>query len=218
MRGAYGGAQMQDRYKKPVGLPVNRLDMPYYLRDAQPTLSERAPEPDATEARRIKAVANLLALARAELAKASDPNPLFAAMPSELLPSELAELADFLAAEENVMPSELRNFLIMAGLRILTSENPIAELQRFLGRTPKGRGRPKADNAYRDSMIAADVQTLVDGGFGIEAACEAVSKAVSMLDFDAVRKIYFASRDTLETRVELGWRRLRNANPSDPIV
>jgi hypothetical protein len=208
MRGAYGGAQMQDRYnKKLVGLPPNVLDMPYYLRDAQPTRSEQSAEPDATETRRVKAVAYLLALARAELAKASDPNRLFA-MPFE--PHNFPTIvADFLTVEDP-MPSELRKFLAIEGLRILTAEDPIAELRRFLGRRPGRRGRPVADNAYRNVMIAADVQELVNAG-SIDAACEKISTVVPMLDFHAVRSIYYTSRDTLEVKAELGWRGLRNA-------
>jgi hypothetical protein len=80
-------------------------------------------------------------------------------------------------------------FLAEAWLRILTAEDPVAELKRFLGRK---RGRP-ADNEWRDFMITIDVQERVDSGLCVNNACAAVGDDIH-LSPDAVEKIYYAHR------------------------
>src|SRR5262249_16217329 len=143
------------RYRKPAEPPPSLEFLEAYLRDAQPTLSERSAEPEAAEARRVKAVAALLALARAGLAEAG--------------PDRLGGI-----------PVGRREFLAIAGLRILTAEDPIAALQSFLGQGPRGRGRPSADNAFRDLMIAADVAELHASGKTVTAALNAVADAAGL--------------------------------------
>jgi hypothetical protein len=71
-----------------------------YLRYAQPALAERLAEPDTAEARRVEGVEAILSLARAAMAEAGDPTRLGA------------------------IPQELRQFLEIAGLRILLSDDP----------------------------------------------------------------------------------------------
>src|SRR5215831_12989024 len=164
MQSACRGA-MNKRYRKPAEPPPSLEFLEAYLRDAQPTLSERLANPDATEAQRVDAVAALLALARAALVEAG-PNRLGA------------------------IPSELRDFLQIEGLRILTADDPIAALQCFLGQARQGRGRPSADNAFRDLMIAADVAELHASGKTVTAALNAVAAAAA-LSFEAVREIYY---------------------------
>jgi hypothetical protein len=184
---------MCNRYKRPADRPPDPAFLEAYLRDAQPTLSERLAEPEATEARRVKAVAALLALGRSELEKAGDLGRLLA------------------------MPFELRQFLTIAGLRILTAEDPTAALLHLLGQKARGRGRPLADKAFRDHVIAADVQERVNGGSSIETACDAVGNAAG-LSPEAVRKIYFTGRDTLEVRATLGLRELLERDGSSDGV
>ena len=98
---------------------------------------------------------------------------------------------------------ELRQFLKISGLRVLLADDPAVALKRFLGR--KGRGRPAADNQFRDCMIAADVAELVSAETTIDAACNTIGDAAG-LSPEAVRKIYFAGRETLEVKIELGFR------------
>jgi hypothetical protein len=177
-----------NRYQKPAELPPSLASLEDDLRDAQPTMTERLADPVATEARRVEAVAALLTLARTELAKADDAGRLLA------------------------LPSELRQFLTIAGLRILTADHPVEALRLFLGHAARSRGRPLADNAFRDSVIAADVQEQVNTLSSIEVACDAVGNAAG-LSPEAVRKIYFANRDTLEVGAELGRREMRKRPP-----
>jgi hypothetical protein len=81
-------------------------------------------------------------------------------------------------------------FLAEAWLRILTAEDPVAELKRSLGRK---RGRPAADNAWRDLIITFDVQEQVDSGSSVKDACAVISADVN-LSPDAVEKVYYAYR------------------------
>jgi hypothetical protein len=80
-------------------------------------------------------------------------------------------------------------FLAEAWLRILTAEDPVAELKRFLGRK---RGRP-TDNAWRDLIITFDVQEQVDSGSSVQDACAVISADIN-LSSDAVEKVYYAHR------------------------
>jgi hypothetical protein len=82
-------------------------------------------------------------------------------------------------------------FLAEAWLRILTAEDPVAELKRFLGRK---RGRPAADNAWRDLIITLDVQEQVDSGSRVKDACALISADIN-LSPDAVEKVYYANRE-----------------------
>jgi len=160
---------MRNRYEKPAAPP--RLEfLELYLRDAQPTVSERLAAPDATEARRVKAVLTLLTLARAELAKAGDPGRLLA------------------------IRWRLRRFLEIAGLRILTAEDPIEALRHFLGQKAPRRGRPAKGHDYRDLMIATDVAELYAGGMTLEDAYEEISKQRGTPGLRQVERIYLRLR------------------------
>jgi hypothetical protein len=178
---------VRNRYQKPVDGP-NPAFLPAYLGDAQPTLDERLAEPDVAEMQRVEGIAALLALARAELAKAGNPNRL---------------------------PFQLRQFLMIEGLRILTADDPVAALQRFLGSKARRRGRPAEDNDYRDLMIATDVAELHANGMTLTAAFLEVSKRPGTPAAKHVEAIYFLHRDDLAARDELEWRRLITAGHSD---
>jgi hypothetical protein len=80
-------------------------------------------------------------------------------------------------------------FLAEAWLRILTAEDPVAELKRFLGRK---RGRP-ANNAWRDLIITFDVQEQVDSGSTVKDACAVIGRDIYLTP-DAVEKVYRAHR------------------------
>jgi hypothetical protein len=84
-------------------------------------------------------------------------------------------------------------FLAGAWLQVLTAEDPVAELKRFLGLDRK-RGRPAADNEWRDFMITMDVQERVDSGLSVKNACAAIGDDIH-LSPDAVEKVYYARRD-----------------------
>ena len=110
-------------------------------------------------------------------------------------------------------------FLTIAGLRILTANNPVAELNRFLGK------RPPADNYRRDTAIAADTQKRIDAGSSIENACKAIA-ADAPLSWEAVRKIYYAwknasiftvSLDPGDEKLQELMKWLRNAQPTGAI-
>jgi hypothetical protein len=180
---------MRNRYQKPAD-PPNPAFLQAYLCDARPTLDERLAEPDAAEARRVEGVAALLALARAELAKAGDPNRLLA------------------------MPFQLRQFLTIEGLRILTADDPVAALRRLLGHKAQRRGRPAEDNDYRDLMIATDVAELHANGMALTRAFDEVSKRPGTPGVKHVEAVYFG-RDDLAVRVELEWRQPITAGHSD---
>jgi hypothetical protein len=182
---------MHNRYQKPAALPPSLAFLEIYLRDARPTLSERLAEPEATEMRRVEAVAALLALARTALAETGDRNRLGA------------------------IPRGLREFLTIEGLRILTDEDPIVSLQRFLGQRTRRRGRPRADNAFRDLMIAADVAELHARGKALSKAFEMVSTRPGTPGCDEIERVYYRLRDDLAVRAELGWRWLRTAGNAD---
>jgi hypothetical protein len=186
---------MQNRYRQAADLPPSREFVEAYLREAQPTIGERLAEPEETEKLRVDAVSALRALARSAQANVDE----FCNMTD----GGISERGSRLGA----IPWRLRQFLTIAGLRILTADDPAAALRRFLGQTPRGRGRPPADNAFRNLMIAADVQEMHIGGASIDAACCAVGKAAG-LSPEAVRKIYFVGRDTDEVETELGMREL----------
>jgi hypothetical protein len=175
---------LHNRYQKPAALPPSLALLEGYLCDAQPTLSERLAEPDATEARRVKAVAALRALARTALAEAGDANILGA------------------------IPARLRQFLTIAGLRILTADDPFAALRYLLGHKPKGLGRPPADNDFRDLMITADVDELHANGMTLGAAYEEVSKRQGTPGCREIERIYLRLRGDLTVRAELGLRGL----------
>ena len=83
-------------------------------------------------------------------------------------------------------------FLAEAWLRILTGEDPVAELKRFLGRDRK-RGRPAVDNTWRDLIITFDVQEQVDSGSSVKDACDVIGDDIN-LSPDAVEKVYYAHR------------------------
>jgi hypothetical protein len=94
-------------------------------------------------------------------------------------------------------------FLAEAWLRILTAEDPVAELKRFLGRK---RGRP-ADNWWRDLIITCDVQEQVDSGSSIKDACVVISADLH-LSPDAVEKVYYAHRENPGVQDKLRRRQL----------
>jgi hypothetical protein len=84
-------------------------------------------------------------------------------------------------------------FLAEAWLRILTAEDPVAELTRFLG-TGRKRGRPAdPDSWWRDTIIAGSVQEQVDSGLRIQDAFAVISADIHLTP-DAVEKIYYAHR------------------------
>ena len=181
---------MRGRYDKSPGKPPTLADLYYLLVDAQPTLREIAVEGAAREARRVKAVDHLRTLARTEIAKTGDPNRLRA------------------------IPDELFRFLTVAGLRILLAEDPIAALKLFLGRRPRGKGRPVADTEDRDVMIATDVAELVYKGLTIDAACDQVEKNAPV-GFEMVRKIYIDRRNSNKVKGNLGMRLLLGRKEGD---
>jgi hypothetical protein len=163
---------MPGRYDRPAAPPPSVNDLPHLLHEAEPTLRELSEEGIAREARRAVAVRKLLTLARAEVTKTGEPNRLRA------------------------MPMELREFLEIAGLRMLLSDDPIAALKHFLG--PRKRGRPIEDNKRRDIMIAADVAELAEGGMmTIDASCLQIAHTAN-LSVEMVREIYYARRCTDE--------------------
>jgi hypothetical protein len=182
---------MHNRYQKPAELPPSFRFLQADLRNAQPTRGERLAEPEATEARRVEAVARLLALARAALLEGGNP--------------------DWLGA----IPLQLRQFLTIAGLRILTADDPAAALRRFLGQKRPRRGRPAEDLAYRDFMIAADVAELHASGLTLNAAYEEVSKRPGTPGVREIERIYLR-RDDLKIRAELELRRWPEENANDP--
>jgi hypothetical protein len=178
---------MSNRCRK-LGEPPSLSEL---LRDAQPTLAERLRESEAAGARRVEALTALLSLARSALANADEWHNIVEGKPHEPR-SYLGAIAP-----------ELRRFLETAGLRILTAENPIAVLQRFLGQ--RGRGRRPAGER-RNVLIAADVAELHAGGMSFEAAYEEVSKRAEMLGCRQVERIHLRLRDDLGVRAELEWR------------
>jgi hypothetical protein len=181
---------MRNRYQRPAP-SLEFLEV--YYRYAQPTRGERLAEPDAAEARRVEAVASLRALARAELVRAGDPNRLGA------------------------IPRELRQFLEIAGLRILLSEDPVGAAESFLGKKPRERGRPAMDHDYRDFMIGVDVAELHANGKTLSAAYEEVNKRPGTPSEKRIEAIYLALREDPAVRAELEWRQLwKVPNASDP--
>jgi hypothetical protein len=185
---------MRNRYQKPADKAPSPRFFEAYLRDAGPTMAERLAEPEAAEARRVEAVAALLTLARAALANADEWN--------NMLDGRIPERGSYLLA----IPQRLRRFLEIHGLRILTAEDPIAALQRFLGDKPRERGRPQADNAFRDRTIAADVAEMHAGGMSLAAAYEEVSKRKGTPGVKAIERIYLRLRYDLAVRADLEWR------------
>ena len=186
---------MRNRYQRP---PPDPALLQLYLRDAQPTANDvREYGAAAVEARRAEAVVALLALARAELAKAGDPNRLLA------------------------MPFQLRQFLTVNGLRILTADNPAAALRHFLGQPqPKGPGRPVEDHAYRDLTITAEVAEKHANGMTLEAAYKEVNKQPGTPSVKRIEKIYLDHRDDLTIRAALDewWRLLPGENDPSPEI
>jgi hypothetical protein len=164
---------MNNRYRRPPAPPPDLRLLEIYMRHAHPTLGERTNSPVEAEEQRVEAVAGLLALAREYVAPANNSLPN---TPDVLLP----------------MPRRLRQFLSAEGLRILTAKSPVAELRHFLGlHDRQSRGRPKANNLFRDRMIASDVLAHLANGATVENACAAVAEAASLSE-EAVRKIYLA--------------------------
>jgi hypothetical protein len=166
------------RYQGPSFGPPTPEQLHPLLNDATPTLDD-FPEEEwaAVEARRIEATNALLRFARAEAAKGH------------------AKWAEARAQAERARGNDLRavwEFLMAAGLRILTASDPVAELRQVLG-VSRQRGRPPADNAWRDFIITIDVQERVDGGSRVEAACAAIG-ADANLSPKAVEKIYYTHR------------------------
>ena len=134
----------------------------------------------ADETLRVKGVAEVRERARHEIAEAR----------AEGIATALLTGGEPLVEPLLAMPFELRQFLMIAGLRILTAKDPVAALRGFVGGESQGRGRPPADNARRDCVIAVQVQELVNDGSYVDAACRNVSKetvgTAIMLDFYAV--------------------------------
>jgi hypothetical protein len=182
---------MVSRYKQAPASPPSLADLQLYLRDAQPTLRERIEEGEACEKRRVSAHRALLTIARAQVAEADNIEP-----PPPEPRSRL-----------RAMPTELRWFLEIAGLRILLSDDPVGATRRFLG-LQRARGRPLEDNERRDILVAADVLERRNGLESVSDACNAVAEQANMSP-EMVRKIYFARRTTLEVKAELGWRSFR---------
>jgi hypothetical protein len=195
---------VSNRYK-PAPLQPNPALIEEYLRDAQPTLSERRAEPEATEARRVAAVAALHTLWlrwQAEVAEPQSglllPARVHVQRVSERWIAELGAPADF--------DFELQDFFDRAARVIFMSPDPVAALRRFLGQAKRGKGRPATDNWARNGMIVADVAELHAGGMSIEAACEKVAKRVGTPGRKAVERIYLALRDNSEVKAELDLR------------
>jgi hypothetical protein len=158
----------------------------------------------ADEPLRVKGVAALLEMARHDIAKARAEGVAEAPLTGGEPP------ADPLLA----MPFELRQFLMVTGLRILTAQAPGAALRGFLGQEPPRRGRPPADNAQRDCVIAVQVQEEVDGGLTVDDACGIVKGAsdeARTIDVHAIRKIYYDNRDRADVRTIVYWRSLQRA-------
>jgi hypothetical protein len=155
----------------------------------------------ADEARRGKGVAALLERARYEIDRAR------AGGVDETLLAGGEPPADPLFA----MPFELRQFLIVNGLRILMARSPVAALRGFLGQVSRKRGRLPAGNAQRNCVIAIQVQEEIDRGSPGDEACRIVknANAVEMIDFHAVRKIYFDNRNRDDVKAILYWRLLQ---------
>ena len=155
----------------------------------------------ADETLRVKGVAELLVRARHEIAEAR------ARGVAETLLTGGEPPADPLFA----MPFELHQFLMVNGVRILTAQDPVAALQSLLGQEPPRRGRPPADNARRDCEIAVQVQEEVDGGSTVDEACHNVKNknTARMIDFAAVRKIYFENRNRNDVKMIVYWRLLQ---------
>jgi hypothetical protein len=185
---------MPNRYEKPARPPTLAL-LEGYLIDARPALSQWLADPDATETRRVDAVAALLTLARAALRLADE----WANMTHGWRASPER------GTRYGAMPLELRHFLTVEGLRILTADDPVAALRRLLGQKHRGRGRPFMDNEYRDLTITEDVQIRVDAGSSIADACCVVAKAAH-LSPETVRNIYFARRNDPAVRAAIDFR------------
>lgn len=169
----------RDRYQKPARSPQSFADLFFsYYRAKAPEQRIARLGAVLAEAQRVEAVNELLTFARVELAKAGDPSRCFSV-------TALQEERQF-----------LWEFLTAAGLQILTADDPVAELNRFLGHK---RGRPPVDNTYRDHTIAGDVQKRVDGGSSVEDACKAVASVVGLGQV-AVRKIYYSLREQINAR------------------
>jgi hypothetical protein len=200
---------MRNRYQKPAPNPAF---FQLYLADARPTLGQRLAEPEATETRRVEAVAALLAFARKALSNADE----WAAM---TLGGWQPERGTRLGA----IPLQLRSFLTIAGLRILTAEDPVAALQCFLGRKPQGRrGRPAEDHAHRDMMITIDVAELHASGMTLAAAYKEVNKRPGTPSVKRIEDIYLDRRDDVAVRAGLEMRRwlttAGNANDPPPEI
>jgi hypothetical protein len=179
---------MPRKYDRPAVPPPSLKKLAYYLRDARPTAREIADDRAGCEKRRVEAVDKLLKLARNAIAQANN---------AEQMPPGYSRL--------RAMPTQLRQFLEIQGLRILLADDPVRALRRFLGRL-HGRG-PAADKEQRELEITGMVVRYVNEGMAIEQACEAVASEKGIwISADRVRKIYLARRDE--------WR-LRNMTPAE---
>jgi len=162
------------------------------LHDAKPTTRERVEEGEACEARRVKAVNELLTIYRDAVVKADDIEPPPLEPRTRLRAMRTEDLQDVLG------------FLEIEGLRIFAADDPVAELKRFVGDRPRPRGHPMGDNEDRDFRIAMKVFELraSRGGTGrggrirVDDACDAVGKGEN-LSLEAVQKIYKRFRRSL---------------------
>ena len=169
---------MPTKHDRPAAPPPSLRDLYYLLRDAQPTLREAAYNPAGCEKRRVEAVHALRRLARDAVTLANDAEP-------PVLPGY---------SRLRAMPSQLRDFLEIEGLRILLADDPVRALRCFLGLL-HGRG-PAADKEQHELEITGRVAQHVNDGMAIEAACAAVAdENGTRIGADRVRKIYFARRD-----------------------
>jgi hypothetical protein len=201
---------MHKRYQSPSFGPPTPAQLPNLLSDAMPTLND-FPEEEraAVETRRIEALDALLRFARSEAGEARAKMAEARAKMAEARANvETVRGHDFrdavltlvrepylltdLAARGRGPQQYVWEFLTEAGLRILTASDPVAELHQFLG-VSRQRGRPRADNTWRDFVITIDVQERVDDGSSVEAACAEIGDDAN-LSPEAVEKIYYTHR------------------------
>jgi hypothetical protein len=201
---------------------LNPAMLPGKLRDAEPTIADRADNPRGSEERRASAVQWLIAFRRRRIWEDARSLPGW---------EETAEqvLVEFAAA--------VRVFFQAHMDKILDAADPVAAMAQFVGGT-KSRGRPSASDA-RNLEIAVEVELRHKEGMTVEDAAASLASASELkLSEERVSEIYYAARKTPEGRraiaAEIGllamdwlesrdetesvvpWGKLRRIDPSEP--
>ena len=192
---------MRNRYK-PAALPPSPALIKEYLFDADMPDADT----DAERAKAVRALHTLWLRWRAEVVAEASQNERML-LPATMYRQRVRRrwIAEGAPADFDF---ELRDFFDRAGRVICASSDPpMAALRLFRGHRQRGRGRPVADNADRDGMIAADVQELVNGGASVDEACTAIGGAAA-LSPERVHQIYYDNCKRLDVLAELQLREL----------